>query len=371
MPHRIRGAIDCDVHPGVPTIKALLPYMSEFWQESFVARGLDGFVPSGYPPNAPISCRADWRPETGGPETGGPETGRPQTGRPGADLAQVQRQALDAFNTKYAICNTLFGGAVAVSETMGAAICSAVNDWIATEWLARDARLRASIVVPAQSPHLAVEEIERWAGDDRFVQILLPVALEMMLGRRYYWPIFEAAQRHNLPVGLHAGSMNRYPTTSNGWPSHFLHDYVANTHAFESQLLSLVHEGVLGKFPELTVVLIESGVTWLPTLMWRAVKTWRGVRPEIPWVRESPAEQIRRQVRLTTQPIDAPEDPAVLQRVIEQIGSDDMLLFATDYPHWQFDGDAPLPDGIPIRLLEKITIENPLSTYSRLKETVA
>jgi hypothetical protein len=31
--------------------------------------------------------------------------------------------------------------------------------WLQEEWLDRDDRLRASIVVPAQSPHLAVEEI--------------------------------------------------------------------------------------------------------------------------------------------------------------------------------------------------------------------
>ena len=55
------GAIDCDIHPGVPNIKALLPYMDEYWQESFVARGIDGFDMASYPPNAPITCRPDWR----------------------------------------------------------------------------------------------------------------------------------------------------------------------------------------------------------------------------------------------------------------------------------------------------------------------
>jgi len=117
-------------------------------------------------------------------------------------------------------------------------------------------------------------------------------------------------------------------------------------------------------------VLLESGVTWLPGLIWRATKTWRGVRAEIPWVRQSPAELIRQHVRLTIQPLDGPTDAAVLQRVIEQIGSDDMLLFATDYPHWQFEDDDVLPAGIPPRLLEKIMVDNPLATYSRLKETV-
>ena len=195
----------------------------------------------------------------------------------------MRHQALDPFAIGLAICNTLYGGQIAVSETMGAAICSAVNDWIAEHWLDQEPRLRASIVVPAQAPLLAAEEIERKAGDKRFVQVLMPAACEMMLGRSYYWPIYEAAARHDLPIGLHAGSMYRYAPTSTGWPSHYLHDYVANQQIFEDQLLSLVTNGIFVKFPTLRVVLIESGVTWLPGFLWRAIKTWRGVRAEAPW----------------------------------------------------------------------------------------
>ena len=207
MPTLTDGAIDCDIHPGVPDIKRLLRYMEPFWQESFVARGLDGFDMMSYPLNAPITCRPDWRVKGPAP--------RQRRSR------DMQRDALDAFGIGLAICNPLTGGQVAVSETMGAAICSAVNDWIIEEWLDKDARLRASIVVPAQAPYLAVEEIERRAGDRRFVQILMPVACEMMLGRSYYWPIYEAAVKHDLPIGLHAGSMYRYAPTSTGWPSHY------------------------------------------------------------------------------------------------------------------------------------------------------
>ena len=82
---------------------------------------------------------------------------------------------------------------------------------------------------------------------------------------------------------------------------------VANQQVFEDQLLSLVSNGIFVKFPDLRVVLIESGVTWLPGFIWRAIKTWRAVRAEVPWVKESPAETIRRQVRLTAQPVDAPD----------------------------------------------------------------
>ncbi len=349
------GAIDCDIHPGVPGIKPLLPYMTPHWQDAFVLRGMDGFDMASYPPNAPITCRPDWR---------------PARGKPGTDIDAFLAQGLDAFGTRLAICNPLYGGQVAVSETMGAAICSAINDWIADKWLPRDDRLRASIVIPAQAPHLAVEEIERLAPDPRFVQILMPAAGELLYGKSYYWPIWQAAEKHDLPVGIHAGSMFRYAPTPNGWPSHYLHDYVSQTQIFEDQLLSIISEGIFERFPRLRIVLLESGVTWLPGFLWRAVKTWRGVRAEVPWVKRPPAEIIRDHVRLTMQPFDAP-DPSAVADTIEQIGSDEMLLFATDYPHWQFEGTAALPAGIPAGLLRKITIDNPLATYARLKETVA
>jgi predicted TIM-barrel fold metal-dependent hydrolase len=347
--------IDCDIHPGVPDIHALLPYMNEFWRHSFVDRGIDGFDMMSYPHGAPITCRPDWR-----------VAGE----RPGASLPRMRTQALDRFGIDVAICNPLTGGQVAVSESMGAAICSAVNDWSVEHWLNKDKRLRASIVVPAQSPTMAVEEIERVAGDKRFVQVLLPAACEMMLGRSYYWPIYEAASRHGLPIGVHAGSMYRHAPTSTGWPSHFLHDYVANSQLFEDQLLSLITNGVFGKFPDLKFVFIESGVSWVPNFIWRAVKTWRGVRPEVPWVKESPADLVRRHIRVTTQPFDAPDAEAV-ERIVNQIDSDEMLLFSSDYPHWQFEGDAVIPPGLTTGMIRRMKTDNPLATYTRLRESLS
>ncbi len=61
-----------------------------------------------------------------------------------------------------------------------------------------------------------------------------------------------------------------------------------------------------GKFPGLKIVLMESGVSWLPAFMWRANKTWRGVRVEVPWVEREPASIIRDHVRVTMQPFDGP-----------------------------------------------------------------
>jgi uncharacterized protein len=349
------GAIDCDVHVAVPGMSALLPYMSEAWREMITSRGTDGLELASYPSGAPLSCRPDWR---------------PSGGKPGTDLGMLQSAALDGFGTRAAIANCLYGAQAVHSEDLAQALCRAVNDWMAAEWLDKEPRLRASIVVPTQNPTYAAQEIERCAADRRFVQIQLLAAGEMLLGRRYYWPIYEAAAKHDLPIGIHAGTAFRHAPTSNGWPSFFVQDYVGQTMGFEAQLLSLMAEGVFNHFSTLRVVLTESGVTWLPAFLWRAIKSWRGLRSETPWFVRSPADLVRQHVRLTVQPFDAPGAEEV-RRTLDHIDGNHMLLFATDFPHWHFDGADALPAGMPPDLIRRLAVDNPLATYPRLQENLS
>ena len=345
------AAIDCDIHPSVPGLKALLPYMEPHWAETLVQRGMHELDSISYPNRGPLTAREDWK---------------AQSGKPATTLAEVQSQLLDPFGIDTAICNCLYGVQLPFSEDMAAAYARAVNDWMAKEWLDQDDRLRASIIVPIQGTEVAVKEIERCASDKRFVQILLLVAGETMLGRRHHWPIYEAAQKHGLPVGIHAGSSYRHPSTPVGWSSYVSEDYVNQAITFQSQLASLISEGVFKKFPELKFVMLESGVTWLPSFIWRFKKYWRGLTMEIPWVERPPEEIIYEQVRFSLQPFDAPEDEATTAKVLDQLGSDDLLLFSTDYPHWQFDGQEVLPKGLPKDLIRKILVDNPRATYPRL-----
>lgn len=345
--------IDCDIHPAVGgTRTTLLPYLDDHWKEQVVSRAIDGLDLTSYPPNMPLAGRADWR---------------PKDGKPGSDFGLTRRHALDELGASHAICNVLYGAQAVYDPYMAAAFCKAINDWIAAEWLGQDKRLSASIVVPMQAPDLAVEEIERRAGDDRFVSVLLLSQGESLLGRRHYWPIYQAAERHKLPIAMHAGSQYRQAPSSIGWPSYRYEYYIAEAQAFQAQVLSFIYEGVFLKFPELKLVLMESGISWLPAFMWRANKTWRGVRVEVPWVEREPAAIMRDHVRVTTQPFDAPPDAESVANIIDQIGSDRMFLFASDYPHWQFDGDDPIPPHLPASLVARMCNENPRETFPRLK----
>lgn len=347
------GAIDCDVHPAVPGMAALMPHLDAFWREHLAERYIDQspFTLQSYAPGLPHSARPDWR---------------PAKGVAGGDLETFRAQALDAFGTRLAIANVLYGAVALFNNDMAAALCAAVNDWVAREWLDREPRLRASILVAPESGDLAAAEIERCAGDQRFVQVLLLVMGDRPLGHRFYWPIYRAAERHRLPIGIHAGSTFRHAPTGSGWPSYHLEDAILQAPAFEDTLVSFLAEGVFQKFPGTKLVLMESGFGWLPALMWRTNRSWRGVRTEVPWLDRAPADIVRDHVRFTLQPVDTPNGD-ILNRVMDHMRSDELILFSTDYPHWQFAGEDALPAGLSDAMIRKITVDNPLATYPRLR----
>ena len=345
------GGIDCDVHPRVPSIKALTRYMDSYWAEAVAVRGIESFETIAYPANAPLTARPDYR-------QGGE--------RPDEDAGQLERVLIDRHGLAHAICNCLYAVQMIRDEHMANAFARAVNDWIRHEWLDRDPRLRASIVVPIQNVELAVDEVNRCAADPRFVQVLMLALGEQPLGKSMFWPIYRAAEKHGLTIGIHAGSSYHHATTGSGWPSYYLEDYAAQSLGFHAQVGSLIAEGVFVKFPGLKAVMIESGVTWLAPYMWRFAKFWRGVRLEVPWIDRPPMEIVRDHIRFTIQPFDAPDDPDMVRRIIDQLPSEELLLFASDFPHWQYDGDAMLPAGIDAPLRRKILIDNPLAAYPRL-----
>lgn len=347
--------IDCEVHPAVASMQVLLPYLDEHWREQIIVRGIDGLDSTSYPPDTRVNCRADWR--------NGPN-------RPASTVDVLRAQALDPFGSRIAICHCLYGVQSLYDENLAAALSRAINSWMQKEWLDPEPRLRASIIIPVQNPDLAVAEIERCASDQRFVQVMVLAMGDMPLGRRFYWPIYEACARHKLPLGIHAGNAFRHAPGCIGWPSYYLEDYVAQAEGFQAQLASLICEGVFKKYPDLSVVMMESGFSWLPNFMWRSNKTWRAMRAEIPWVDRPPSEIIRQHVRFTLQPSDEPPVAADLERILNQIGSDDALLFSTDYPHWHFQGNEMLPAGLSPSMVQRIAVENPRNAFPRLKEVV-
>jgi uncharacterized protein len=133
---------------------------------------------------------------------------------------------------------------------------------------------------------------------------------------------------------------------------------------FQSQLMNMIAEGLFDRFEGLRVVLAEGGFAWLPAFLWRFDRLWRGLRREIPWTSRPPSQVVREQVRATLQPNDGPADAGAFARLLDLLGSDELLLFSTDYPHRQFDRpEQAIPDGIDDRRLAAILAENARRFY--------
>lgn len=323
--------------------------MSQHWIGYCRESAFQGPVDAAYPPGAPTSVAPMWRGE-------GPA--------PGTTLTGVREQLLDPLGIDLGILTCAYAVDGIHNPDLAAQMASAVNAWQVAEWLDPEPRLRASLVVPIQQPDLAAQEVERWARERRFVQVLLPVRSAAPYGNRRYHGFFEAVERSGLAVALHFGGAPGNPPTSSGWPSYYLEDYAGMAQVFQTQVLSMVAEGLFARFPGLRVVGVESGFTWLPGLLWRLDKVWKGLRRDVPWLRRPPSEYVAEHMRFTIRPLDEPPEPHGLDEVIGDLGSDQLLLFATDYPHWHFDDLAQaVPAGLPERLRPAVLAGNARDFY--------
>jgi len=341
--------IDCDVHNALPSREVLYPYLSQRWQRNLEMVGTPSRIGSYIARGVPYAARRDAFPPSGKP--------------PGADLGFMQEQLLDYWNIEYGILNCLTFYSM-LNVEYAAALMRAVNDWQIDEWLEPEPRLRASMLVPCEDGELAASEIDRLGEHPGFVQVLMLARTMEPLGRRKYWKMYEAAVRHDLPIAIHFAGVGAGPITAAGKPSHYIEDHTGMTQAFQTHVTSLVCEGVFEHFPTLKVALIEVGFAWLPPLMWRLDRAWKKLREEVPYLKRLPSEYIREHFWLTTQPIDEPPKREYFEQLFEYFDADNKLMFATDYPHWDFDApDRVLPTSMGVERRRKIMADNARALY--------
>lgn len=341
--------IDTDIHPGIAN-DALLPYLPEPWRTR-LATGNRTAGNLGY-----------WNPVGVNRADAITEDGQ----RIESDPAALAHHLLDAYNIDFGILNpgSTLQLALSPEADYASALISATNDVLLDHWLPQDSRYRASLSVYANEPALAVREIERVGDHPGIVQVYLPSGARIPYGQRFYHPIYAAAQERGLPVAVHPGSEGvgiSGPPTAVGYPSSYLEWHTGLLSSYVGHLTSLVTEGVFAKFPKLKFVLIEGGVSWLPPFLWRLNKNWKALRMTVPWVDRLPSEIVTDHVLLTTQPLEEPEEPAHFHAILEMFDAEQMLMFATDYPHW--DGDMPdfaaraFPKSMRSRIMYKTACE--------------
>lgn len=340
---RVETIIDCDIHQQTTGPKDLFPYLPKAYQERIQRFGTGLSQRSGYPNGGDRGARADaW-----------PKDGRPW----GSDLQLMREQHLDPYNVEYGI---LLGQEYRPIPTLpdadyAAALARAYNDWMGEHWIDQDERLKGAAIVPTQDPRLAAKEIERIGPHPGIVGVLVTNGTRLPYGQRYYDPMYDACVNLDLPLVIHTGSEG---PGMNGQESYYIEKRQHRSLGYMEHLASMVFEGLFERYPTLRVVFVEGGYIWLPAFLWHMDDDWKSLRSETPWVTRPPSEYVFEHCRFTTQPMEQPDPPSRLLTMFEWGRAEQTLLFASDYPHFDFDSPEHALPSLPEELRRRVFSEN-------------
>jgi uncharacterized protein len=94
--------------------------------------------------------------------------------------------------------------------------------------------------------------------------------------------------------------------------------------------------GIPERFPKLKSLWVESGLAWIPFLMQRLDDQVLMRQSEAPQLKRLPSEYMREHCWYTMQPMETTH-PRALEVTLEMINAETQLLFASDWPHYDFD----------------------------------
>jgi predicted TIM-barrel fold metal-dependent hydrolase len=290
----------------------------------------------------------------------------PEAGGPGSDPDLLAKQLFREAGVDLAILLPagLYGTANPEHDIV---LRAATNLWVAETWLGKyncEGRFRASIHVAVGDPAAAAAEVEKWAGHPGFVQVEIDPYLPDPLGHPKYRPLHEAAARHDLPLALHiSGTPGMYRLSPVGFPSYYAEQHPTYAMSAVPHVVSMVTEGVFDRLPNLKLVLVEVGVSWLGPLLWRLDHVLGAYSSEVRLARK-PSEYMHDHLRLTTQPLEEPDDLHTFHRFLRWLDAEHTLMFSSDYPHHDYDDPAWVARRIPAEWRSRVFAENARELYN-------
>jgi len=333
--HIPEEVIDCDAHIR-ETVEDLLPYVDDAEAKSYVESEYFEYPSDG------------WDRSAGG------RAGYATVRGPEQEAEVMEQLSLDTAiisPTKNLYHGLLHNRDVAVE------LARAYNRYILDVWLDDSERFKSGVFVPVQDPEVGAEEIEKYGDEEDMVCVYLnPVGPEKALGDERFDPIYEAAAKYDLPIALH-GAATTHPTFP--LQTNYFHKFLevhAISHPFQqmAQITSLLCRGVPAKYPGLNFISMEAGLGWIPYI-YRIDKEFLARRNEAPLLEKLPSEYFTDQFYVISQPL---EETTNVEYLVELAGGWDRILFATDWPHWDFDPPTVVRDHFPKEHWSKVYHEN-------------
>lgn len=216
------------------------------------------------------------------------------------------------------------------------AITRAYNEWLHHFCKKNPARLKFVALLAPQDPKAAAEELHRAVAERGALAGVLPTHVPQSpdFGDTLYDPIYAAAERLGVGLGFHTGT-----SADSLGGLRFRKFLSAHTidHPAEQMmaLIATIIGGVFERFPTLKIAYLESGIGWVPYMMDRLDEEVekRGA-DEAPYLTKLPSEYVAGGRIFFGVECGEKTIPDGVRW-----GLENMLLYSSDYPHW--DGDWP------------------------------
>ncbi|MFC6764436.1 amidohydrolase family protein [Natrinema soli] len=241
----------------------------------------------------------------------------------------------------------------------------AMNNFTLDRFVRDDDTYYAKVLIVPDHPEESAAEIERIGSEDGIVSVFMAdLGLQYPLGHKRYEPIYEAAEKHDLPITLHGDS-----SVYAGWPTDGLNfNTFLELHTLVHPLTKLWHAtSIIGQgIPErydIDWCFLEAGQSWVQMLANRMDREFMERSNDAPELTKLPSEYLS-DFYYGSQPLEEPQNSS-LGDIIEQNNLEDSLVMATDWPHHDFDSTASVSQNDDLTREQKVKIlqDNPAEIY--------
>jgi len=252
------------------------------------------------------------------------------------EVTKVQR-AREAIGIDYQIVfpTAMFRLAHHPDPSIEVAFSYAYTKWWVEEILPQDPRLKTMVYLPLNDVEASMRVINEFGDHPDVVGFVVGSPQYTAVHDNRYMPIYAELEARDLPIGFHA-NWNPQERILNGM-NKFL-----SVHAIAFALYNIIHttnlviNGIPERFPRLKIIMIESGLAWIPWLMQRLDNEYEMRTNEAPLLRKKPSEYMSENLYYSTQPIELGNMEA-LELTMKMINADSQLMFTSDWPHWDFN----------------------------------
>jgi hypothetical protein len=221
-------------------------------------------------------------------------------------------------------------------------LCWAYNRWVTEKVLPESGgRMFSMLSLPFSDPEATMRHVETFGDRKGVGGFMITTVRNTPIHDNAYMKVYRAIEERGLVLSFHS-AFNWNENVFRGC-NRFL-----SVHALGFSFYNILHctnwviNGLCERFPKLPVIWIEAGLAWVPFLMQRLDHEYMMRTSDCPTLKKKPSEYMR-EMYYSSQPIEL-QDMQALECTFRMINAETQLLYASDYPHWDFDLPSTIYD---------------------------